>query len=37
LAAAIESQLQDLSVMDAEALIKDRRAKYLNMGDKALI
>lgn len=37
LAAAIESQLQDLSVMDAEALIKDRREKYLNMGDKALI
>jgi acetyl-CoA carboxylase carboxyl transferase subunit alpha len=37
LAAAIEGQLQNLSVMDAEALIKDRREKYLNMGDKALI
>jgi acetyl-CoA carboxylase alpha subunit len=37
LATSIEGQLQDLSVMDAEALIKDRREKYLNMGDKALI
>ena len=37
LATAIEGQLQNLSVMDAKALIKDRREKYLNMGDKALI
>ena len=37
LAIAIEGQLQNLSVMDTEALIKDRREKYLNMGDKALI
>ena len=37
LVTSIEGQLQDLSVMDAEALIKDRREKYLNMGDKALI
>ena len=37
LADAIDSQLQDLSVMNPEELKKDREQKYLNMGDKSLI
>ena len=37
LADAIDSQLQDLSMMNPEELKKDREQKYLNMGDKSLI